>query len=174
MGTVNGEELRPVFYMDIDDTLLRYVEGKDPRPAPGAREFVAWAFEHFEVRWLTRWCRDGRMPEDLVGSFSRMFGVEAHIVSQVRGLDWSDTDSKVNGIAWLEHVVLKRPFLWIEDEYGLGASEQAFLSQAGFEEMWLGCNVTADPEALQMLHERLLNEDGFPVPLLASTVDAED
>lgn len=157
---VSGRGARqPVLYMDIDDTLLRYPGGAEgPVPAPGAVEFVAWAFEHFEVRWLTRWCRNGRMSDDLVRSFCKMFRVDAKVVQRVKGLDWSETDNKLDGITWLEHVVLERPFLWIEDEHGLGEIEQGFLTDHGFAEMWLSCNVTMDPHALSALHQRLLEE----------------
>ena len=147
--------------MDIDDTLLRYPEhGDGPVPAPGAVEFVQWAFAHFQVRWLTRWCRDGDVSEDLVRSFCRMFRMDPEVVRRVKGLDWSETDNKLDGIAWLEHVVLERPFLWVEDEHGLGEVEQAFLTEQGFGEMWLSCNVTLDPHALSALLGRL-REEGY-------------
>lgn len=162
---MSGREAgRPVLYMDIDDTLLRYPEGGEgPVPAAGAVEFVAWVFEHFEVRWLTRWCRDGRMSDHLIRAFCRMFRMDAEVVRRVKGLDWSETDNKLDGIAWLEHVVLGRRFLWIEDEHGLGETEQTFLTRQGFEEMWLSCNVTVDPQALRTLHERLLEDDHAPL-----------
>ena len=150
---------RVVLYLDIDDTLVRHPPG-GPRAAPGAPEFFAWAVENFQVRWLTRWCRDGIMSEELVHSFCKMLETEPETIRSIRGLDWSESDSKLDGIAWLEHLVVGRPFLWIEDEHGLGERERAFVELVGFGEACLCCNVTQDPDALQTLHQRLRERGG--------------
>ena len=154
---MSGRDDRAVLYLDIDDTLVRHVPS-GPHAAPGAAEFFAWALETFHVRWLTRWCRDGAMSEDLVPSFCKMLRTDPDTIRSIRGVDWSDSDSKLDGIAWLEHVVLRRPFLWVEDEHGLGEKERAVLELQGFAEASLWCNVTQDPEALRALHRRLLEE----------------
>jgi hypothetical protein len=52
------QKYRPVLYLDLDDTLLTWAASR-PLAAPGAREFVLWALEHYEIRWLTRWCPTG-------------------------------------------------------------------------------------------------------------------
>lgn len=149
--------LPPVLYLDIDDTLLRYPDGRegDPRPAPGAAAFLSWALERFEVRWLTRWCPTGEMETDRVRSFCRMLEADPERVGRIRGLNWMGSDTKLDGITWLEHVVLGRPFLWIEDEYGLGQRERAFLRLHGFDDRWRHCNVTERPGALRALHGSL-------------------
>jgi hypothetical protein len=148
-----------VLYLDIDDTLVRHAPS-GPRPAPGARKFFAWALENFQIRWLSRWCRDGIMTEDLVRAFCKMFGADPETIRSIRGVDWSDSDSKLDGIAWLEHVVLGRPFLWIEDEHGLGEKERAFVELQGFAEACFYCNVTQDPDALRALHRQLVERHG--------------
>ena len=150
---------RVVLYLDIDDTLVRHPPS-GPRPAPGAAEFLAWALDTFHVRWLTRWCRDGIMREELVHSFCKMLDADPETIRTIRGLDWSESASKLDGIAWLEHLVLGRPFLWIEDEHGLGDAERAFVELQGFTETCLCCNVTEDPEALRTLHRELVEREG--------------
>jgi hypothetical protein len=53
---------RPVLYLDVDDTLIMWNDAHPyGKAAPWAREFVLWAVEHCEVRWLTMWCPAGRM-----------------------------------------------------------------------------------------------------------------
>lgn len=157
---MSTRESRTVLYLDIDDTLVRHGPS-GPHAAPGAAEFVAWALETFHVRWLTRWCRDGVMGEDLVHSFCKMLRIDPETIRSIRGLDWSESDSKLDGIAWLEHVVMDRPFIWVEDEHGLGEKERAFLELQGFAEASLACNVTREPESLRTLHRRLVEERRF-------------
>jgi hypothetical protein len=146
--------LRPVLYLDLDDTVLKWTDG-NPGPAEGAREFVLWSLDRFEVRWLTRWCPTGEMEERLLRDLCRMLELDPAVFRHVRGFDWESTGSKLNGIAWLEHVVLKRPFLWVEDEYGVGERELSTLRALGLERCYLHCNVSEDPLALRALYERL-------------------
>lgn len=164
------EAWRPVMYLDVDDTLLRYPSGRegDPVVADGAREFFAWARDVYEVRWLTKWCRAGAMGDDLVDDFCRMLDVDVSVVHSIRGLDWSFSDTKLNAIAWLEHLVLERPFVWVEDDYGVGTLERRFLAEQGLEGCWRRCNVTERPDALMNLHRTLLSELARPcVPAAA-------
>lgn len=158
------QKSRPVMYLDVDDTLLRYPNGReaDPIVADGAREFFAWALDVYEVRWLTQWCRTGAMDDDLVDDFCRMLDVEPSVVQSVRGLDWSFSDTKLDAIAWLEHLVLHRPFLWVEDNYGVSALERRFLAEQGLADCWRRCNVTERPDALTNLHRNLRRELSRP------------
>lgn len=144
----------PVLYLDIDDTLIVWHDGR-PRAAEGAREFVSWAMERFEVRWLTRWCPEGHMPSGLLEDFCDLLDLSPDLLRCVRGGNWVGNVSKVDGILWLEHIVLGRPFLWVEDDYGFGAFERRFLEDHGFSECWLRCNVSEDPRALVDLMARL-------------------
>lgn len=148
---------RPVLYLDLDHTLVSW-RGGSPHAGRGAREFVLWALERYEVRWLTTWCPDGRMGEGLLQDLARMLGVSAELLQHIRGCDWTDTGTKLNGVAWLEHIVLERPFLWIEDEYGVGARELGFLDEHGFSACYHRINVTKDPESLRRLHAALQEE----------------
>jgi hypothetical protein len=150
-------ELRPVLYLDIDDTLLTWADG-NPRAAPGARDFVLWALERFAVRWLTTWCPSGEMQHSLLGDLCTMLELDPELLSEIRGFNWEATDSKLNGIAWLEHVVWKRPFLWVEDDYGVKQRERHFLAEHGLLAHYRHCNVTEDPASLERLHEAVRRE----------------
>jgi hypothetical protein len=92
----------PILYLDLDDTIISW-EGGAPHAAPGATEFVDWALEHFEVRWLTTWCPSGAMSDKLLGDLSSMVRIPREVLSGIRGSEWEGTESKLNGIAWLEH-----------------------------------------------------------------------
>jgi hypothetical protein len=150
-------ERRPVLYLDIDDTLLIWEEGH-PRAAPGAQRFLLWALQRFQVRWLTTWCPGGEMEVSLLGDLCTMLELDTAQVEHIRGFDWESTESKLNGIAWLEHVVLGRPFLWIEDEYGVREGERSFLVEHGLSDRYRHCNVSQDPMALQRLHLALAHD----------------
>lgn len=144
---------RPVLYLDLDDTIISWADGK-PRPAAGVGEFLSWALDRFEVRWLTRWARDGCMEPRLLRDLSKLTGVAEERLREIRGLDWGGGDCKLDGIAWLEHLVLGRPFLWVEDE-SVGEGEIALLTQHGFRDFYRWCNVTRDPGAVRTLHGQL-------------------
>lgn len=165
------ERWRSVMYLGIDDMLLRYPDGRDAPPvaAPGAGDFLAWALDTYEVRWLSRRCRTGAMNDDLKVGLSRLLGLEVRLLSSIRGLDWSSSRTKLDGIAWLEHLVLDRPFLWVGDEGDLGPGELALLGGLDLEDCWRLCNATEQPEALKGLHEALQRELAAPrIPLLRS------
>ena len=95
------------------------------------------------------------MQDSLRGDLCKMIDVQSEKLESIRGFDWEASDSKLNGIAWLEHVVLGRPWLWVEDEQGVGARELRFLDAHGFRENYHYCNVTKDSQALVRLHEQL-------------------
>lgn len=146
-------EPRPVLYLDLDDTLISWRGG--PHAAPGAREFLLWALDTHEVRWLTTWCPSGEMEERLLRDLAKMLRLDVDVLRAVRGFDWDHSRCKLDGIAWLEHLVLGRPFLWIEDEYGLGEREVRFLHANGLLHRYRHCNVTEEPDALARLHAEL-------------------
>lgn len=149
---------RAVLYLDLDDTVIVWKDG-NPSGAPGLREFLLWALDTFEVRWLTRWTRTGRMDHRLLRDLATMSNVPSARLAPIRGLSWAETDCKLNGIAWVEHVLLQRPFLWIEDET-VGTRATDFLVRHGFGSAYHCCNVSRDPDALRRLHQTLIETYG--------------
>ena len=145
---------RPVLYLDLDDTVISW-SGGHPHAARGAREFLLWALEHYEVRWLTTWCPNGEMEETLVRSLHQMLEIPVGDLRAIRGFDWDFSQCKLDGLAWLEHLVLQRPFLWVEDDYGLREREIRFLEANGLWDRCRRVNVTEDPDALARLHTEL-------------------
>lgn len=150
---------RPVLYLDLDDTILTWESG-EPAPAKGVREFLLWALEHYEVRWLTRWAPDGRMDPDLLVDLSKLTGVETERLKEIRGLDW-EGGSKLDGIAWVEHLVMERPFIWMEDD-NTGAEHCSFLVLHGFGECFRRCNVTQNANALRQVHAEMKAAQKYP------------
>jgi hypothetical protein len=142
--------MRPVLYLDLDDTIIAWPNGRggSPRGARGAGELLCWAMEHFEVRWLTTWCPDGRMAPGLLRDLARMLRLPPEQLEGIRGLDWSAGGCKLDGIAWMEHLVLGRPFVWLEDEYGFGERERRFLRAHGLGASHVAVNVSTDADAL--------------------------
>lgn len=153
--------VRPVLYLDLDDTLIAWTDRR-PRLAEGAREFLLWALDRYEVRWLTRWCPDGRMEEERLTSLQHLLGIPRERLAGLIGMDWSASGCKLDGLAWLEHLVLRRPFLWIEDEYGVGERERRFLEAHGLSDRYRHVNVTRDPGALRRLHAELAARENGP------------
>lgn len=145
---------RPILYLDLDDTIVSWAGGR-PHAAAGAREFLTWALDRFEVRWLTTWCPGGEMDPKLLADLSKMVGLEVERLGEVRGGEWPAEGSKLNGVAWLEHVVLGRAFVWLEDDYGFGDRERRFLEEQGALGAYWHCNVTEDSQALQRTHGAL-------------------
>jgi hypothetical protein len=156
----------PVLYLDLDDTVISWADGY-PSAAPGAHSFVLWALARFEVRWLTTWCPDGEMPPNLLRDLCTMLEFDTPQLMHVRGFSWATTGSKLNGLAWLEHLLLDRPFLWIEDENGFRDGERRVLSELGLIERYRHCNVTRDPLSLRRLHRTLEAEWQDPVAVSA-------
>lgn len=142
----------PVLYLDLDDTIVRWVNG-EPEAAPGAAEFLRWALDHMEVRWLTTWAPHGRMPTDLLADLASLTGLPAARLSRIPGLGW-EGGSKLDGIAWLEHVVEGRAFYWLEDDKVPPETVQ-FLERHGYQECFRSCNVTREPDDLRRRHDEL-------------------
>lgn len=160
--------MKPVMYLDIDDVLLDW-SGPWPRAAPGARDFLLWALRNFEVRWLTYWCPDGRLGWDDARELGKLLGVPSEMLLKIEGLNWQSgavapilgVHSKLDGIAWLEHLVLGRPCVWVEDEtliVPLGYDKK--LRELGLEQCWRPVNTSRNPHALIRLHRELMQEFG--------------
>lgn len=152
MDDQNARYDRPVLYLDLDDTVLTWRDGS-PRAGAGSREFILWALARFEIRWLTSWAPSGCMDPGLLRELAGMIDVPVAALARIRGLDW-EGGSKVDGIAWLEHAVLERPFLWLEDAT-LPDAALDFLAGSGYLHCFRRCDVTRDPEALRSLHREL-------------------
>lgn len=88
------------------------------------------------------------MEEKLLHDLAKMLSLDPGVLQHIRGCEWPAEGSKINGIQWLEHLVLGRPFVWLEDEYGFKARERDFLEENGVLGAYWHCNVTEDPQSL--------------------------
>ena len=84
---------QPVLYLDVDDTLINWAT-LQAAPARGVREFLPWALERFEVRWLTRRCPSGEMPEEMARELCGLIEIEPALVGPVSGLNGETCESK--------------------------------------------------------------------------------
>lgn len=180
-----SDDPRPVMYLDVGDTLLSMHRDHMPvgkkLPAstwrhygyapPGAHDFMVWALEHFEVRWLTWWCPWGEMHPEQAERLERELGLEAGSLSGVRSARFgaavgNEHCHKTAGIAWEEHRA-GRPFVWVED--WISEAERAVLRGNGFADCWIPCHVTDDPGALRRAHDALRGR--FPHTASANPAD---
>lgn len=59
------DKIRNVLYLDVDG-VLQYADGGCWRPRLEAEDFLAWAVQHFDCRWLTAWARpNASLPSKL-------------------------------------------------------------------------------------------------------------
>ncbi len=107
--------MKPLCFLDLDDTILLH-----RKPVHNTVAFFLWLKEHFEIRWLTRWCPDGHMPIQNVAYLSALLGVEVGCLdnpksfwrSKAEAIDW-DTDREW---VWVENDLFSQ---FPEDGYGL-------------------------------------------------------
>lgn len=149
---------RPVLYVDVDDTLI--VHARDgSRPAPQATAFLEWAVDAFDLRWLSYWAPAGVLDDRDLESLSRMLDMDARRLASVQGLGFGGTaaSTKLDAVTWLEHLVLGRPFLWIEDDDCMISIPTilAVLSDLGLRDRWVPCNVTRTPHRLARIYDAL-------------------
>ncbi len=144
---------KPIAYLDVDDTILCHPAPGASLPAPGIIEFLRFLSEHFEVRWLTRWCPGGRMREDQLTSLAECLGMRA---DELRGIvnpgAFEDAEppegmpAKWRALDW-PAIERGRPFVWIEN--ALPPEDRAVLAARGLLDRWIPCDVTARPERLR-------------------------
>jgi hypothetical protein len=154
-----NEDYRPrtVLYLDVDDTLIDWSDWLRPRAARGAKDFLLWAMDHYEVRWLTYWAPEGRMEEDRLEQLSEILDVDTNVLRRIGGRDWSWSMDKKDGIRWKEAAV-GRPFVWVEDDGEVGDNLRRKLERLGLLHCYRECNVTRDKDALVRVHEELRGE----------------
>jgi hypothetical protein len=120
----------------------------------GAREFLLWALERYEVRWLTFWATTGEMDLVRAHSLAGILGVDVERILSIRGLDFSEHLDKQDGIDWVE-VRKGRPFIWVEDANYVGDNLRERLERKGLLDRWIACDVTNDKDALKRIHRAL-------------------
>jgi len=144
--------MKPVLYLDIDGVLWDVTETGTFKGSNGLEEFMTFAFEHFEVRWLTTWGHfQGCLDEKGLETLSNFTKLPIDLWKKVKpNLGWEDL--KTEGINWPEHVAGRR-FVWVED--GLLPAELQILAERGFLDCYIHTDIFDDPDALIKTHEKL-------------------
>jgi hypothetical protein len=102
---------RPLLYIDVDGVVLaRDVSRFGYCVAHYGEEFLVWAVEHFEVRWLSSRCQNGNVEE--VRRAFRLAGLSANSPS------WT-TINRIPAATWgsykFQGIDLQSDFYWIDD-----------------------------------------------------------
>jgi hypothetical protein len=103
----------PILFHDIDGVLFGDYAGEF-QLRPGAKSWLAWAHEHFEVVWLTSW------EADKIKTLLRVLYCEKFRslpeLPPFRHANWTNCENKV---VWLQQAVEKlkgREWFWIDDD----------------------------------------------------------
>lgn len=142
---------KPVLFLDVDDTILG---GKGP--GRGAADFIRWCKQHFEVRWLTMWCPDGKLGQHngtMLAKYLDMdveelleienphpFPVDAYHFSLPR--NWRDKSVSVK--AMLAETP-DRPWVWVEDPHAVPVEHEF---QVQHKDNYIMTDSSYDSEAL--------------------------
>jgi hypothetical protein len=90
-GEGPGNEQRLVLYIDVDGVLFgRY--GGYLQLRPGVTNFLAWATENFECRWLTAW------DADSLNRLMDLLYVPEAVQDKIEYVDWHPVMYKTGGI----------------------------------------------------------------------------
>lgn len=134
-----------ILYLDVDDTLLVFTTEHPGIAAPLAGDFLRWAMQHFEVRWLTAWCPSGEMRPQPFRRLMLLLGIKGEDAFRAaRDVDnpmgWQS--SKTEAIDWND----PRPWAWVEDEL-LDREREVLVVREALDN-FITANVSRDPTAL--------------------------
>lgn len=155
---------KPVLFLDVDGVLIRYpsykgneiLYAKHPRgiPAPGVRDFLSWAFEHFECRWLTAWAVSGTMIRETRESLSKVLDMEPSLF-EIPNHSHPWGDNKTQAIDATEFQNGARLGFWLDDD--IMKDEQAQLRKWGLPHIFVHTNSSKDPDALFKAKQKIIS-----------------
>lgn len=148
-----------LMYLDVDDTILVWSNAAIGYGAPRAADFINWALEHFEVRWLTMWCPSGKMRMEGCEELSYRLGGKIspqtfHDIVNPKGF----IDNKTEGVDFND----PRPWVWVED--GIVWKEQKELTDRNMMGNFYKTNVSHNIVALQKTWRLLAERFDLPGP----------
>jgi hypothetical protein len=100
--------MKPVLFHDIDGVLFGDYDGGF-QLRPGVNAWLEWAFEYFEVIWLTSWEQE-KIKALLTVTYN------AHLLHQFHHANWTNFADKA---VWLAEAMTRlgqRDVFWIDDE----------------------------------------------------------
>lgn len=133
-----------IMYLDVDDTLIVWTNNVGGYGAPRSAEFIKWALEHFEVRWLTMWCPSGKMRREGAEELSYRLGnkIEPDVFYNITNPQ-PFVNQKTEGIDFND----PRPWVWVED--GMLLKERNQLTQMNLAHNFYPTHVSYNVVALQ-------------------------
>ena len=129
--------MKPDIYLHIDGVLLV----DEDSFSMGAKEFIIYATENFEVYWLTTHCMNGD-PAHAVRYLQRSCDedISTHL-KKFKPTTWS--------LMKTEAIDFSKPFLWLDDDCFSG--EKQALRQRDVFNSWIEVDLKKYPD--QMIHE---------------------
>lgn len=97
--------MRWILYIDVDDTLLLH-----QKPVHNTAAFFQWCDKHFDVKWMTRWCPDGKMTPSQISYLAPILGIEPEDFKRFENplkFAWCKTEA----VDWEG----RQPFIWVEN-----------------------------------------------------------
>jgi hypothetical protein len=154
-------------FLDIDDTILDFnIKTKEEfdalpfgiKPANGAREFLLWCAQHFEVRWCTCWTLRGDLWPDDLDKLASAFNLSKKMLASFANPNgWRE--NKTESFDWPE-IEAGRDFVWIED--GILSRELEILETKGLLDSFIRTNSTEDPNAIEKTKHILMWRFNLP------------
>jgi len=121
-------------YLDIDGVILANEENL----AIGAREFIKFATDNFDVYWLTTHCLDGN-PAHAIEYVQRATNENLlPYLEKLKPTSWS--------LAKTEAIDFTQPFLWYDDDCFSG--EKIELQNNNVFNSWIEVNLAKYPDQL--------------------------
>jgi hypothetical protein len=156
-----GRTMKPrVMYLDIDDVLLVWSPNHRGYAAPKAKEFIHWAKEHFEVRWLTMWAPSGKLSQKGAEELAYRFGYTMKLEEflEIENPNAFFAGAKTYGIDFDDD----RPFVWLDDK--CTPMERHVLQEHGKFGNYYKTNVTSNFMHLQATWNKLAKRFDLPKP----------
>lgn len=165
--------MKPILYLDVDDTLLGYPGGK---VGAGVPEFIRWATAHFEVRWLTMWCPSGdmRLPADGAAHWilaRRLKITDDEVLAIINPHPFPVWGFRVHGsyrdksesIRAMLAEMPDREWVWVEDPH-LEYAERDFLAAPENAQNYYETSTSHDPLAVLKTWAALAERFQLPAP----------
>ena len=128
--------IKPTLYLDIDGVLL----ANELNLAEGAKEFIKFAADNFEVYWLTTHCMDGD-TEHAIEYLSRADEEIKPWIKKFKPTVWS--------LKKTDAIDFSKPFLWFDDDCYSG--ERLDLNKHNVFHSWIEVDLSKYPD--QLVHE---------------------
>lgn len=151
--------MKPIMFLDVDDTVLRFRGKTNGKPAFLAKEFFLWSLENFECRPLTMWATAGWFFEERAVQLAGLLEVHPDLVR-----NWKNPlgfrEYKTEALNWDE--LKDRRWVWVED--GLLRKEIDILKENKSFPNFISCNVSHNGLRLAEVWIKLSERFHIPLP----------